>query len=192
LDVAVWALFGGLLLVALAGASAGIALVRELRARRQSDDSHRLLALFGAAAERVAADPRALLTWHPLAAAARRRFPEAFAELDRAAGAPFPFGPDVLEAAHARWTAEWLSWEREHDEQSRLRVAAVEAELDRRGEAATPIGRARLAGLERVRLEQYQQRYEEYRRVARALAAFGEEGAAGGRAVPRQSSTSSL
>jgi hypothetical protein len=169
--------FGGLLLVAAACAGAGAALVRELRASRRVEDIRGLLALFAGAAERAAGDPRELLTWFPLAAAARRLFPEAFAELDRAAGARFPFGPEQLQAAHARWTAGWLSWEREQDEQWRLRAAAAEAELEQRGEAATPLGRARLAGLERERLEQYQQRYEEYKRVARALAAFEADGA---------------
>jgi hypothetical protein len=116
-------------------------------------------------------DPRQILRWARLASTARRLFPEEFAELDRAAGHPFPFGKKDAEAAHARWTAEWLAWERTHHEDYKMRAAKAESEIGHLNEDPA-IGRARLAAIEREKLERYQQRYEEYIRVAKALAAL--------------------
>ena len=65
---------------------------------------------------------------------------------------------------------EWLAWERTHDAECKLRVATVEHEL---GEAIdTPFGRARLAAVDRDKLDRYQRRYEEYTRTAKALQAL--------------------
>ena len=118
----------------------------------------------------AAADPRALLAWQRLAITARTLFPEDFAALDGAAGAAFPFSVEQIQQAHARWTADWLSWERAHDADSKLRAALLADELGER--AATPHGRLRLDALEREKLDRYQQRYEEYTRIARALQAL--------------------
>src|SRR4051812_44544609 len=71
----------------------------------------RLLELFAPALVGAARDVREILVWQPLATAARRLFPDDFASLDRASSATFPFAPEQLQAAHARWTAEWLAWE---------------------------------------------------------------------------------
>ena len=129
-----------------------------------------LLTLLAPGLAASSADPRALLTWQPLAATARTLFPHEFAELDRAAGSSFPFTRDQLQAAHARWTAEWLAWESAHDGEYKMKALAAEADLASSGGSAAQ--RARLDAIEREKLEQYQRRYEEYVRVAKALQAL--------------------
>lgn len=128
-----------------------------------------LLTLFASASAATADDPRAILTWQPIASTARRLFPDEFAELDRAAGRPFPIGPEQIETAHGRWTSEWLAWELAHDAEYKLKAAAVE-ETD--GGVGSALARARLDAIEREKLERYQRRYEEYVRVAKALQAL--------------------
>jgi hypothetical protein len=130
-----------------------------------------LLRLFAPGVAAVAEDPRALLTWQPLASTARAMFPEDFAELDRAAGVTFPFSRDQIDAAHARWSAAWLAWERTHDAEYKLRAAAAEEEL--RASPGSAVLRARLDSVEREKLETYQRRYEEYTRVSKALKNLG-------------------
>jgi hypothetical protein len=137
----------------------------EARARRL-----RLMALFAAGIAQAADDPRALLIWQPLAESAHRLFPDDFAELDRAAGGVFPFSADAIQAAHARWSADWLAWERAHDAEYKLKAAAAEEELAACG--GLPIARARLEAVEREKLERYQKRYEEYTRVSKGLHAL--------------------
>jgi hypothetical protein len=129
-----------------------------------------LLASFAPAAADAAGDPKALLAWHPVAAAARKLFADEFAAIDRAAGSTFPFSEDQIQAAHARWTADWLAWERSHDAEYKLKAQAAEAELSPAGGSA--LARARLDAVEREKLERYQRRYEEYVRVAKALQAL--------------------
>jgi hypothetical protein len=101
--------------------------------------------LFAPAIERAREDPRVLLTWQPLAKTLRARFPQEFAALDAASGSTFPFSTEFISAAHSRWTADWLAWEKAHVE--RGSIDAVEQE----------------------KLALYQQRYEEYVRVSKAL-----------------------
>lgn len=129
-----------------------------------------LLTLLGPAAAAGRSDPLALLAWHPVVRAVRTLFPEESASLDRAAGARFPFSAEIVNAAHARWTAEWLAWERIHDAEYKLKAAAAEDDLERSGGA--PVARARLEAVEREKLDTYQRRYEEYIRVAKALQAL--------------------
>lgn len=148
---------------------AAAVLVSELRRSREEATAAALLALFATAAADARRDPQRLLAWHPAVAAARRLFGGAMKRLDLAAGHPFPFGEREAKDAHARWTASWLAWERAHDEEYKLRAATAEAAISR-GE---PDGRARLAAIEREKLERYQQRYEEYVRIGKALAALG-------------------
>src|SRR5688500_4401278 len=81
-----------------------------------------IVALFAPGMAAVAEDPRALLVWQPLAATARALFPEDFAAIDRAAGAMFPFTREQVEAAHARWSTEWLAWEQTHDAECKLKA----------------------------------------------------------------------
>jgi len=129
-----------------------------------------LLALLTPGVDAAAADPRALLVWHPIARAVRELFPDESAAVDRAAGSPFPFSRDRLQDAHAKWTAEWLAWERTHDADYKLKAAAAEHESTAAGGSA--VSRARIDSIEREKLEKYQRRYEEYIRVAKALQAL--------------------
>ena len=126
-----------------------------------------MLALFAPGIDAARRDPRALLTWQPLASIARKLFPAEFAEIDAAAGAPFPFTSEQIQAAHARWSADWLAWERAHDGEYKMRAAAAQDELGER--VASQYGRSRLEAIEREKLERYQQRYEEYTHVSKAL-----------------------
>ena len=111
-----------------------------------------------------------LLVWQPLATTARKLCPADFDALDRASGGRFPFSAEQIEAAHARWSADWLAWERTHDTEYKLKAATVEAELASSGRSA--LGRARLDAVEREKLDTYQRRYEEYARVSKALRAL--------------------
>ena len=122
-----------------------------------------LTRLMAAAAD----DPRALLVWAPLAQTSRALFPAEFTALDVAAGRTFPFSVEQIEAAHAKWTAGWLSWELSHDAEYKLKVQTLADLLG--PEAGSALGRARLAAVEREKIARYQERYEEYTRVAKAL-----------------------
>jgi hypothetical protein len=142
-----------------------IAHAREELARRRVLD---LMALFAPGMTAAADDSRAILTWQPLAATARKIFSADFAALDQATGKRFPFSADDIEAAHARWSADWLAWERTHDAEYKLKAAEVEVEL----EQGAPNGRARLDAVEREKLELYQRKYADYVRVSKALQAL--------------------
>lgn len=126
-----------------------------------------LASLFAPAIERARDDPRVLLTWQPLAKTLRARFPEEFAALDAASGSSFPFSKDTLAAAHARWTADWLAWEKGHDATYKLKALVARQEL--KGDTTSDVARATLEAVEREKLELYQRRYEDYVRVGKAL-----------------------
>ena len=128
------------------------------------------LTVFAPAVVTAATDPRAVLAWQPLAAAARTLYPKEFGQLDRAFGSTFPFSTEAIERAHARWTADWLAWERRHDADFKLKAATVEHELG--ADVNSLFGRARLDAVEREKLDLYQQHYEEYTRVAKGLQAL--------------------
>ncbi len=149
-------------------------IVVELRAAHVENARARavaLMQLFAPVLDGAERDPRTLLVWQPLAAAARKIFPVEFSTLDRAAGGTFPFSKTQIEAAHARWTSEWLAWERTHDAEYKLKASAAEQELKSDG-GNNPQARARLEFIEREKLDLYQQRYQEYVRVAKALQAL--------------------
>ena len=142
-------------------------IVREMRAAREEAVRGRAMAivqLFAPALDAV------LLVWQPLARAVRQLYPVESASIDRANGTAFPFGRDMMAAAHARWTSDWLTWEQNHDTEYKLKAAVLHAELAAAGESA--VGRARFEALEREKLALYQRRYEEYTRVAKALQAL--------------------
>ena len=80
----------------------------------------------------------------------------------------------VGNALAARWSTDWLDWERRQDAEHRARREAVEAELERATDETAPPLRTRLEALEREKLEQYQRRYEEYVHVSRALKELSE------------------
>ena len=168
-------------------------IVRELRASRDAEAQSRALAivqLFAPAVEAVQADPRVLLVWQPLARAVRQLYPLESAAMDRASGGAFPFGRDLMAAAHARWTADWLSWERTHDTDYKLKEAILQQEAAAGGDTA--VARARFDALEREKLAVYQRRYEEYTRVAKALQALATTSAATMPASPRDDAADSL
>ena len=159
-------------IVAAAIVWAAHALVSELRAVRTEATRTRTLAVLQTFSAGIAAahtDPRALITWVPLARAARQLLPAEFAQLDAAAGGPFPFSAERIQAAHAQWTAEWLSWERAHDAEYKLKAAVLDRELAA-GESA--MARARLEAVEREKIDLYQRRYQEYVQIAKALQAL--------------------
>jgi hypothetical protein len=142
----------------------------ELRAARHDAERARtltLLTLFAPARRDAQNDPQALLAWQPCAKIARQLFPAETAALDRAAGVPFPFTPDELQSAHARWTTEWLAWERAHDASYKLKAAAIAQEIGAAG--ASPALRGRLEAIEQEKLDLYQRRYSDYVRIAKAL-----------------------
>ena len=114
--------------------------------------------------------PKALLAWQPLANTLRAQFPQEFAALDTAAGGRFPFSKDVITDAHARWTAEWLAWERTHDATYKLKALEVQRELENEG--GVTVARARLDAIESEKLDLYQRRYEQYVRIGKALQAL--------------------
>lgn len=160
--LALLALLGGLLLV-------------EMRRRRREQALLQLLAGLGPAVAAARADPEALVAWSEVARAARGAFPEASAGLDAAAGGRFPFSRELVEAAHARWTADWLAWERQHDVDFKQRVAAAEQALEAAGSDAAEALQLRLAAVNQEKLQTYQERYEHYVHVGKAIGAIGEQ-----------------
>ena len=161
-----------LVLVLLAVAYAIWRVGEALDRRSRQAAIQQLLALFGPAAAAAQQDPKQLLVWFPVAKNSRTLFPEAFAQLDQAFGGTFPFTKQQLEAAHARCTSDWLAWERAHDAEFSVKAAQIEDEHARGGGHPTPLQRTRMAALEQEKLERYQQRYEEYIKTAKALAAL--------------------
>jgi hypothetical protein len=145
---------------------------RAMVAAQKEANIQRLLQVFGQASAAVQRDPRQLLVWYPLAESSRKLFPEAFAELDRVSGGQFPFTKEHVQTAHARCSSDWLAWERAHDAEFSLRTAQIEDDIARGGGPPSPLLRTRLAALEQQKLESYQQRYEEYIKTAKALAAL--------------------
>lgn len=170
-----------LVVLTIAALSAG----RELRQRREDAIALELVRVFGPVRDAVQRNPKELLAWYPLGRAARQMWPEACGRLDAATGATFPFTREQVDAAHAQWTSSWLAWERQHDAEYKLRAAQLEQDLvaeerragtfDASRGTLSPLGRARLEAVDREKLERYQDRYEEYVRVAKALAALEPE-----------------
>jgi hypothetical protein len=158
------------LIVAAAVAWAALQVVAELRAAREEAARRRtvaLLALFAPAIADAQRDPRAFLVWQPIASIMRQLFPPDAAALDRAAGGRFPFTTEQIQNAHSQWTADWLAWERTHDAIYKGRAAAASAALASGGDPAAV--RGELDVIEQEKLDQYQRRYAEYVRIAKAL-----------------------
>jgi hypothetical protein len=170
--VSAGAVLVGLLIIAAVLLFASTRIIAAIDTARREATIRDLQVIFAPGIQAVQDDPRRFLTWYPLAQANRRLFPDAFKTLDEAAGKTFPFSREQVEEAHARWTAEWLSWERSHDGEYTLKTASLQEELARGGEVSTAIGRARLAALEREKLERYQERYQHYIVTAKALQAM--------------------
>ena len=152
------------LIVAGAVLAGAMLVANAIRAAREDVTRTRaasLLATFASGVGAAEDDPRAMLVWEPLARVARQTWPEEFALLERAGAGTFPFGRERLQAAHARWTTEWLAWERTHDAEYKLKAAVAEHELVAAGGA--PHARAKLDAIESEKLDRYQKRYEEVR-----------------------------
>ena len=165
------------MIVLLAAGAITFALWRigvELQRRRKQATVQHLLAMFAPGLTAAHNDPRQMLVWHILAQTSRKLFPDEFKEIDAAHNGAFPFTKDQVKAAHARWTADWLAWERAHDAEYSVKAAEVQDEIDRVPGHASPLLRTRLAAVEQQKLERYQQRYQEYIQTAKALAAFSE------------------
>jgi len=148
-------------------------IARELAAARDERvraRSLQIVSLFAPALAVVRDDPRALLVWQPLAQRTRQLFPAEFRAIEATATTPFPFSAELIQAAHARWTSDWLAWEHTHDAEYKLKAASIEEELTASG--GSPLLRAKLDAVEREKLDRYQRRYEEYVRVAKALQAL--------------------
>ena len=158
-------LFGGVV------AAIGLAMtVYERRVRKQEHKEQLMAVLLTASAAAIArAEPRELLAWQSTAKTVRRLFPDVVAELEAKGGESFPIPKKVAEDAHAKWTAEWLAWERHHDVEFRKRTSVLEAELKAGGHEHSPDGHARIAALEDEKLQSYQRRYEEYVQVGKGL-----------------------
>ena len=166
-------MLGGVL--ALIVAVLGILVVREARQRRRDAVLLSLLSALGPAVLDSKASPERLVAWAEVARTARSLFPDAFTQLDAAAGGQFPFSQQLVEAAHARWTADWLAWERQHDLKYKQRAAEVESEHEAAGESERNALRDRLAAITQEKLQTYQDRYEHYVRVGKAIAALDEK-----------------
>jgi hypothetical protein len=161
------------LIFAAAIGGAAFVIATELRAARAEATRTRALTILQAFApgiEAARADPRALLVWQPLSRAVRQLFPTECAALDQAAGGSFPFTREQVQAAHSKWTTDWLAWERAHDADYKDRAAVAEHELA--ASNGSPAARARVDAIEREKLDLYQRRYQDYVQVARALQAL--------------------
>lgn len=159
------------LIVAAAVAWSGWRIAQGLMSQRAGlDHTVQLLEIFAPAVAGAANDPRLLLAWQPVARMARQLYPKEFSTIDAAYGHAFPFSTEQIERAHARWTADWLAWERAHDAECKLKVSMLEHELG--ADLGSTYGRARLEAIEREKLDRYQQHYEEYLRVGKGLQAL--------------------
>jgi hypothetical protein len=147
-----------------------VAALRRLQEQLRQAQTLRLLAAFTPGIAAAAVDPRALLSWQPLALSGRSIFPDEFAALDRATGGTFPFSTAQIEQAHSRWTADWLAWEQAHDNTYKLKAAQAAAALSASG--GSSVHRAEVEAVEREKLERYQARYGEYVKVAKGLQAL--------------------
>lgn len=172
--LSIWELLLGLLVVVVAAAAAVVAARIAAAGRRMERGAVAAAAIetFTPLLLRVREDPRLLPHLARVARASRALHPDVYAELDRAYGDTFPLSAADFRAGHERWTAEWLAWERTHDAEYKLRAEQLETALRQNGEVDSPTGRARLAAIEREKLERYQQRYEEYIRTANELEAL--------------------
>jgi hypothetical protein len=154
----------------IAALAASVFLVlRDGRRRHREHVQLRVLEIFGAAIPRVQKVPPELVSWAKLANAARGLFPHAFVSLDAAIGDRFPFPAGLVEGVRARWTSEWLTWEREHDAEYKGRASEIDHNLSVGTQADAQRLRGRLAEIEQEKLLRYQERYEQFVRVSKEL-----------------------
>jgi hypothetical protein len=164
------------ILISGAAVAYGLWRIGDLLERQSRQDTVRqLVATFAPSVAAVQRDPKQLLAWYPVVQTSRTLFPDAFKELDRGAGGSFPFSKEQLQAAHARCTSDWLAWEHANEAEFALKTAQVQDDIDRAGHTS-PLLRTRLAAIEQQKLQGYQQRYEEYIKTAKAIAAYSDAG----------------
>ena len=155
--------------------------IREMRQSRREQILLQLLAAFGPAIAVGRKDPEMFVAWSRLAEAARMLFPESFAKLDDSVAGRFPFSQEAIEAAHARWTADWLAWERQHDIEYKSKEATIEVALESASEVEQASLRVQLVAVTEEKLQSYQARYEEYVRIGKAITSL--EGSPNGRGL---------
>ena len=157
-------------LIALVIAVAAALLVYESRQRRREELLLRLAVTFAPAIANARKNPNAFVAWSGIARRVRKLFPEAFHQLDSAGNGRFPFSRDLIEAVHAQWTTEWLTWERQHDLEYKQRTQSLELESEGLEGRSSEIIRSRIEVIEQEKLQRYQERYEEYVRIGKAIA----------------------
>ena len=162
----------GVLQAGVAVAILWVLITRELQRLRSEAAIQSMIQTFGAAQASAQHDPLQLLAWHPVAEAGRKLFPAAFAAIDAAVGARFPFPKELVQRVHAKVSSDWLAWEKAHDEKYRIKAAAAEQEIASATGAGVAVARARLDRIQHEKIERYQQRYEEYVRTSKALQAL--------------------
>jgi hypothetical protein len=164
-----------LLTLAVVIAVVGCLLIRESRLQRQEQVLIQLLKMFAPAIVRARENPCEMVAWSDAARGARTSFPDAFRKLEAVNGARYPFSHEMVEEAHAQWTTQWLAWEQKHDLEYKQKAGVVEQEVDRADAAQAALTRTRLEAIQDEKLQKYQQRYEHYVKVSKALAALDEE-----------------
>ena len=162
----------GIITVLLIAAAIGVLIIVELRRARRERILLQLLATFGPAIAVGSKDPAMFVAWSRLAKTARVLFPESFASLDTSVVGRFPYSQEAIEGAHARWTADWLAWERQHDIEYKDKEATIEVALEVASESEKRTLRSRLTAVSEEKLQTYQARYEEYIRIGKAITAL--------------------
>ena len=157
-------------LIALVIAVAAALLVYESRQRRREELLLRLAVTFAPAIANARKNPSAFVAWSGIASRVRKLFPEEFRQLDSAGNGRFPFSRDLIDAVHAQWTTEWLTWERQHDLEYKQRTQSLELESEGLDGRSSEIIRSRIEVIEQEKLQRYQERYEEYVRIGKAIA----------------------
>jgi len=148
-----------------------IALVIRLKLDQQRQHEERLTAqLITAVPPNLAtSDPRVVLGWAHSFETIRHLFPDEIRRVEDISGEPFPVSNAIVEQVHARWTAKWLAWERKHHAEYQEKAALLQSDVVTTDQASASKLRARSSRLEDEKLESYQQRYEEYVTVGKAL-----------------------
>ena len=161
-----------ILIAILCALLALIVVVLLLRFDQQRQHEERLTAFLVAAIPPLLPtnDPRVILGWANSFNTIRKLFPVTIKRIEQISGRSFPISDDFIDAAHARCTAEWLAWERKHNAEYQEKTALLEADIAATDRMADPEIRAKYARLEDEKLQSYQQRYEEYVSIGKALA----------------------
>ena len=148
-----------------------IALVIRLRFDQQRQHEDQLTAqLITAIPPNLAtSDPRVILGWAHSFKIIRHLFPKEIQRVEDISGQSFPVSNAIVEQVHARWTAEWLAWELKHDADYREKAALLQSDVTVTDQETASKLRARSSRLEDEKLQSYQQRYEEYVSVGKAL-----------------------